>query len=63
MNTENNNITIKFKKGDVIISEGIEREIVKVYKKDYSWKYPNIDEIFYSENSCDPMLKEWKLKN
>lgn len=55
---------MKFSKGDIIISErGIEREIVKVCKDYYLWKYPDLAYgVYDSRNSNDPTLYWWKLK-
>jgi len=54
---------MKFKKGDIIISQqNVEIEIVKVYKTFYKWKYLDSGEIFDTINSNDPLLKWWRLK-
>ncbi len=59
--TENMN---RFKEGDIIISENVEREIVKAFKKSYIWKYPDINTVFNSLNSNDPLFEMggWKIK-
>ena len=49
-------------KGDLIIgtqnhNRGIVRKIVEKRKSGYDWKYPEIDEIFMSENSNDPYFE------
>lgn len=54
---------MKLSVGDKIIGTqshnmGIIREILKVRKTGYTWKYPDIDEHFISENSNDPFF-EW----
>ncbi len=58
----------KFNKGDVIVSapnrkllRPIYKEIVKVYKRHYTWKYPDIDKEFDSRNSNDPEFVWWEL--
>ena len=55
---------MKFKKGDIVISEQkVEREIVKVCKGHYLWKYPKLAYgVYDSRDSNDPLLDWWKLK-
>jgi hypothetical protein len=54
---------MKLNAGDKIIGTGnhnkdIVRKIIAVRKTGYDWKYPDIDEVFISENSNDPFF-EW----
>jgi len=53
---------MKFKKGDIIFSGTVEREIVKAYKTFYKWKYLDNETVFDSRNSNDPTFYWWKLK-
>ena len=54
---------MELKIGDVVrgtmqANQGIEREIVKVRKSGYDWRYPGVpDKVFASENSTDPKFE------
>ena len=39
-----------------------EKEIVKVYKTFYKWKYLDNETVFDSRNSNDPTFYWWELK-
>lgn len=57
-----------FTKGNKIIGFGdhnknIIKEIIDVRKTGYSWKYEDLDRVFMSENSNDPLFEHcWELK-
>jgi len=55
---------MKFKQGNIIVSQqDVDREIVKVCKDYYLWKYPNLKYgVFNTKNSNDPLLEWWELK-
>jgi hypothetical protein len=59
---------VKLSVGDKIVgtashNKGIIREILKVRKKGYTWRYPeNIERYYESENSNDPLFEYgWKI--
>lgn len=60
---------MKLSVGDTIIgthphNDGIIREILEVRKTGYTWKYPESDADFWSENSSDPFfVMGWELVN
>lgn len=55
----------RFKKGDIIKFGNSERLIVEAKKNSYVWKYLDIEKLFYSQNSNDPLftMLEWKKVN
>lgn len=56
---------MKLKVGDRVVwnpDKDVIREIVEVRDTGYSWKYPDIDKTFLSENSNDPFFEmHWSL--
>lgn len=56
-------IEMKFKKGDVITLEDVERVILEVYNGYYIWGYEYAPEKSWdSRNSSEPLLERWELK-